>query len=460
MFKSKNKPIGFIILLIILLLQYPQTKGQKRDSVVLRTERISLKSLNSLSGDYGMRFIENDSILIFTSRRKPVNLPGSIIDIPDENVYWVKFDPSDKDSLEPLYFGELNGVANNAVAGISASGKRLYLYSPRNGGDLVYTDIDSVLSRPQPLRGLINSLFRETSVTFLPGDTICFFTSSRNSDGESTVKDIFKARWDPMQGWQEIQYMSVLNSDADEDFLYYEPGENTLYFASNRSGGYGGYDIYRAELDENGQPGVPKLMDTLVNSEGNDVGYEKFGELVFFSTDREGELDLFMLSKKKEIIEIHDEKPPLKEFVIQELTFGINMTFNKDHLEELKKLAGLIKEYQGLHIMIVGHSDSITGDPITNNLLSMERAVNAAQVLLREGADPLRIRIMAAGETCPVAVCPHGSPEEKRKAASLNRRIEFIVLEQDESAFVKIEKIRYRKTDEDNIIVLSNKVTF
>ncbi|MCF8367865.1 MAG: OmpA family protein [Bacteroidales bacterium] len=44
----------------------------------------------------------------------------------------------------------------------------------------------------------------------------------------------------------------------------------TLYFVSDRDGGFGGYDLYESSKDEHGEWGIPKNMGSVINTSGNE----------------------------------------------------------------------------------------------------------------------------------------------------------------------------------------------
>jgi hypothetical protein len=61
-----------------------------------------------------------------------------------------------------------------------------------------------------------------------------------------------------------------------------------VYFASDRDGGYGGYDLYSSEVDTSFLP--PENMGTNVNSPGNelDPAFSMTGDRMFLSSNRSG----------------------------------------------------------------------------------------------------------------------------------------------------------------------------
>jgi outer membrane protein OmpA-like peptidoglycan-associated protein/tetratricopeptide (TPR) repeat protein len=61
----------------------------------------------------------------------------------------------------------------------------------------------------------------------------------------------------------------------------------TLYFVSDRAGGYGGYDIYRSVKNENGEWGTPINLGPTINSTGNEKSpfIHPDGKTLYFSSD-------------------------------------------------------------------------------------------------------------------------------------------------------------------------------
>jgi outer membrane protein OmpA-like peptidoglycan-associated protein/tetratricopeptide (TPR) repeat protein len=61
----------------------------------------------------------------------------------------------------------------------------------------------------------------------------------------------------------------------------------TLYFVSDRSGGYGGYDIYRSVKNDNGEWGTPINLGPTINSTGNEKSpfIHPDGKTLYFSSD-------------------------------------------------------------------------------------------------------------------------------------------------------------------------------
>jgi tetratricopeptide (TPR) repeat protein len=67
--------------------------------------------------------------------------------------------------------------------------------------------------------------------------------------------------------WQEPEKLPApINSDFDETHASLSPDMSTLYFTSNRPGGFGGLDIYEISKDKYGQWGEPLNLGPAINT--------------------------------------------------------------------------------------------------------------------------------------------------------------------------------------------------
>jgi OmpA-OmpF porin, OOP family len=90
--------------------------------------------------------------------------------------------------------------------------------------------------------------------------------------------------------------------------------------------------------------------------------------------------------------------------------------------DQLEKLYRTLRDNPRLKIEIDGHTDNV-GDARLNQYLSENRAKVIYTYLVRKNISPGRLRHKGFGQTRPVA--PNDTEENK----SLNRRVEFVVLE-------------------------------
>jgi len=100
--------------------------------------------------------------------------------------------------------------------------------------------------------------------------------------------------------WTEEVPFSLNNMNYSVGHPSLSPDGNTMYFASDMPGGFGGADIYKVEKS-GGTWGKPENLGNKVNTEGNELFpfYESTNEVLFFASNGRyglGGLDIFFCS--------------------------------------------------------------------------------------------------------------------------------------------------------------------
>ena len=138
---------------------------------------------------------------------------------------------------------------------ISPSGKEIYYVTDKAKGSFGGKDIyyikkisDSKWSKPQNAGSLINTIYDEEAVRFSKtGDTLWFSSKGHSSIGGF---DIFYSVKNKSGDWDTVKNVGYpLNTPWDEIFYYPSPvNDSTFYLVSNRTGGFGGLDIYTGRI--------------------------------------------------------------------------------------------------------------------------------------------------------------------------------------------------------------------
>jgi len=172
--------------------------------------------------------------------------------------------------------------------------------------ELFFADLDGngMPKRTQPFSIEINSALHEGPVAFTTNNQRIYFTRNNTKNGKRVVNNkgkvvlkIYTARYGEYD-WQDIEELPF----NDDSFTCMHPtitnDGNTLYFASDRPGGYGGMDIYRSERTATGWS-RPLNLGPEINTLENEVfPFIHDSGVLFFSSNGHpglGGLDLFMI---------------------------------------------------------------------------------------------------------------------------------------------------------------------
>ena len=170
----------------------------------------------------------------------------------------------------------------------------LYLYftSTRAGGlggtDIWRTYYSSGTWNSPLNQTILNSSYEDVQPFILPtSPAVCFFASNR--PGGFGGYDIWASTWGTSNWTAPVNLGSAVNTSADETGATTDLGGNVLYFYSNRAGGSGGYDLYKA-LPSGGSWGTVQNLGSPPNTasyEGQ-PGSDSAGATVYLVSDRSG----------------------------------------------------------------------------------------------------------------------------------------------------------------------------
>lgn len=159
--------------------------------------------------------------------------------------------------------------------------------------DLFWTDQDTVLR----LDKAINSRFHEGASYFIKKDSTLFFArnnfSKKNGkeQGASGINKIKLYKAEPNQGKWAINELPFNGNEYSTGDPFYFVSKNTLYFVSDREGGFGGTDIYKSVF-ENNSWSEPENLGNKINTPGNErTPYiNEENKLLYFASDGHGGL--------------------------------------------------------------------------------------------------------------------------------------------------------------------------
>jgi len=141
----------------------------------------------------------------------------------------------------------------------------------------------------------------EGSVTFTPdGLTMVFARGNSGKRKGNENVDLFITRYRNRQ-WSEPRAININEPGAWDSCPAFSANGRILYFASNRSGGYGGVDLYAATVDRSGRFTRVRNLGPEVNTPGNEMfPYVADDGNLYFASDGHpglGGLDLFVAKR-------------------------------------------------------------------------------------------------------------------------------------------------------------------
>lgn len=153
-----------------------------------------------------------------------------------------------------------------------------------------------------PLPVTINAPnINEGCITFSPDGKIMVFGKGNTGKrkGGNDV-DLYMSRF-RNGAWSEPQLININLPDGWESTPAFSQDGRTLYFSSNRKGGYGGLDIYSAQMDTRGRFGRVRNLGPEVNTSGDELfPYITTSGKMYFSSDGHpgyGMLDIFAVNR-------------------------------------------------------------------------------------------------------------------------------------------------------------------
>jgi len=205
------------------------------------------KWINSDYADYAPALNNDDNFLLFTTKR----------DVSD--------DPLDRKHIENLYYSIGDGITWETA---------------------------------QPLEG-INTELNEGSGTLSHNGKELFFARCEAADGFGNC-DIYVAEKQEDNTWGNVHNLGTnINSKSWDSHPTLNETDDTLYFASDRIGGFGLSDIYFAVRGEDGIWGEAQNAGPIINTRQNEVSpfYHHKNNVLYFSSNGHllnfGEFDIF-----------------------------------------------------------------------------------------------------------------------------------------------------------------------
>jgi outer membrane protein OmpA-like peptidoglycan-associated protein/uncharacterized protein (DUF433 family) len=206
------------------------------------------KKINSLMEDYAPNVAREDKVLLFTSKRNSHN--EGIKVISNEDIF-ISEDLGEGWS-EAKPFAGINSKYNEGSATLTKDGKTIFFSrcgAPDSYGNCdLYTSVfqgDTLWTEPKNMGNYINSKGWDSHPTLSPAEDTLFFSSDRQ--GGFGLADLYFSPKSSRGIWGPPQNLGpIVNTRQNEVSPFYHPDHNVLYFSSNgHLLNFGDYDIYK-----------------------------------------------------------------------------------------------------------------------------------------------------------------------------------------------------------------------
>lgn len=194
------------------------------------------------------------------------------------------------------------GNTAEEVIGLSANGRTLLLLvkDSKGSGNIYITEKDEngLFKKPVMLDKNINSPSDEIAASLsAEGDQIYF---ASNRPGGFGGIDLYVSKKQPTGTWSlPTNLGAAINTNLDEDFPNIAPDGKTLFFSSKGHTSMGGYDIFKANFDEESQKWEnAKNIGYPVNTTGDDMNFrasinERYGYISAIRNGGMGDYDIY-----------------------------------------------------------------------------------------------------------------------------------------------------------------------
>ena len=191
-------------------------------------------------------------------------------------------------SLDKLYFTSTNEKAHGS--------KKSEITGMKNGDIYVASKNErGEWGRPEPIEGELNSDLDEGIISFSPDGQTMYLTKARRELNSHTGVEIFTSQRSEAKWSAPVKFEITADTISSYGHPAVSPDGAWLYFTSDMPGGSGGKDIWRINLKE--RVGSLENLGEWINTPGDEMfPYVRTDSVLYFASDGHpgfGGLDLF-----------------------------------------------------------------------------------------------------------------------------------------------------------------------
>ncbi|MNK03473.1 putative lipoprotein YiaD precursor [compost metagenome] len=191
---------------------------------------------------------------------------------------------------EPFNMGfYVNSEHRDYFPALTADGQTIIFTRNVKGNEDFYTSVkkDGEWQKAESLSENINTPnFNEGAQSISPDGRYLFFTGCNRPDGVGRC-DIYVCRKEGNNWSKPVNLGQTINTGEWESQPSISADGSTLYFLSNRAGGFGGYDIWKSVMNDEGYWTKPTNLGPNVNTPYDEATpfIHPDGKTLYFSSD-------------------------------------------------------------------------------------------------------------------------------------------------------------------------------
>lgn len=244
--------------------------------------------INSEYTEYNPVVSADEGLMAYTALRPNKDKMKSGLEFTEEIYITYKTKTSAWENPKPL---KLINNSNVGTAGLTADGEKMIVFigASNNTGNLFIMEKSGTgWGNPVNMGSNVNSNYLESTASITPDGKTIYFASNRI--GGFGGMDIYKVEKNAKGVFGQPENLgAAINTSKDEDAPFIHPDQKTLFFTSDGHNTMGGKDIFKTVLTEK-KFSKPENMGYPINTPANDNYFTLTadGRKGYFSSDRKG----------------------------------------------------------------------------------------------------------------------------------------------------------------------------
>lgn len=259
-----------------------------------------VKGISTPEHEYLPYLSPDESIFLFTRTMKDESKDRVYQSDRDREVFVISHRQKDGsfEQGKPMD-APFNLNSNEGGACLTIDNKHLYytIYKMEGGAqpnaDIYYSDFyDGEWGEIKKVPGINDPVFWDSQPSISADGNTLFFASDR--PGGFGKVDLWKSERDPLSHqWKKpVNLGPLINTPGNEKCPFIHSDSETLYFSSDGLFGFGGLDIFLVRKNEKGAWKEPENLGTPINGPNDDAGFlvSTSGLNAFFCSENEGKV--------------------------------------------------------------------------------------------------------------------------------------------------------------------------